>query len=553
MSAARTVAIRFTGEATGLTRASQDGEKAVSKFADRSKRALKAAQLGALAFGGALVASLKSGLEGLRDGEEAEARFADALGRLPAKVRVNSGAIKANAEEIQKHTRFSYEDALGVGTMLTAQDGFQKALRSGKTTVQDATNVVLDLATAQGIDGPAAAKLLSKALQDPEKAAGALRKAGILLSEQDQKNIKRWQESGDKASAYGLIMDKVKRKTEGAAKAAGDTTVGQLDRAKNAWGEVEESLAAQVLPAVNSFLRAATKFSAWAQEHPQQVQKVVTILGVLAAVVGVVTLATKAWAAGVAVASGATKAWTAAMWLLNAAVLSNPIIGITVAVAALAAGVVILYKKFDTARYIINGAIKAIANPVLMYVDAVLFGFQKVLEGLGHLPKWLGGGKFDTAAAAVASLRKGIQGIRDDINALPTSEADDFAGALRKITNQLKAIPKVTNVTIDVQTRNVLAATQVAGRAGRAMVGGQVAGRAGGGDVRAGRSYMVGERGREMFTPDEDGRITPNHELGGGSVVNIFATGPTLRDIVRVEISEHGRRTRTAVLAGRRT
>ncbi len=52
-------------------------------------------------------------------------------------------------------------------------------------------------------------------------------------------------------------------------------------------------------------------------------------------------------------------------------------------------------------------------------------------------------------------------------------------------------------------------------------------GRAEGGPVSKGRSYMVGERGPEMFTPSSSGMITPNHALGGSTnvVVNVDASG----------------------------
>ena len=51
--------------------------------------------------------------------------------------------------------------------------------------------------------------------------------------------------------------------------------------------------------------------------------------------------------------------------------------------------------------------------------------------------------------------------------------------------------------------------------------------RAGGGSVRGGGSYVVGERGPEMFTPGVSGTVTPNHALGGNTniVVNVDASG----------------------------
>lgn len=41
--------------------------------------------------------------------------------------------------------------------------------------------------------------------------------------------------------------------------------------------------------------------------------------------------------------------------------------------------------------------------------------------------------------------------------------------------------------------------------------------RADGGPVSSGKSYIVGERGPELFTPNVSGGITPNHMLGGGA------------------------------------
>ena len=48
-----------------------------------------------------------------------------------------------------------------------------------------------------------------------------------------------------------------------------------------------------------------------------------------------------------------------------------------------------------------------------------------------------------------------------------------------------------------------------------------------GGPVKGGNSYIVGEKGPEMFTPGVSGTITPNHALGGSTnvVVNVDASG----------------------------
>ena len=54
--------------------------------------------------------------------------------------------------------------------------------------------------------------------------------------------------------------------------------------------------------------------------------------------------------------------------------------------------------------------------------------------------------------------------------------------------------------------------------------------KANGGPVKAGGSYIVGERGPELFTPGSSGNITPNHQLGGSTsvVVNVDASGSSV-------------------------
>jgi len=51
--------------------------------------------------------------------------------------------------------------------------------------------------------------------------------------------------------------------------------------------------------------------------------------------------------------------------------------------------------------------------------------------------------------------------------------------------------------------------------------------RANGGPVSSGKSYVVGERGPEMFVPNAGGRIVSNSDIGGSTniVVNVDATG----------------------------
>ena len=63
-------------------------------------------------------------------------------------------------------------------------------------------------------------------------------------------------------------------------------------------------------------------------------------------------------------------------------------------------------------------------------------------------------------------------------------------------------------------------------------------GRASGGSVMSGTSYLVGERGAELFTPSSNGTITPNSALGGGNTYNITVNGALDGESVSRQIIE---------------
>ena len=68
-------------------------------------------------------------------------------------------------------------------------------------------------------------------------------------------------------------------------------------------------------------------------------------------------------------------------------------------------------------------------------------------------------------------------------------------------------------------------------------------GKARGGPVKAGGSFVVGEKGPELFVPKRSGTIIPNDKLGGGSTnisVNVDASGSSVQGD-NESGKEHGR------------
>ena len=107
---------------------------------------------------------------------------------------------------------------------------------------------------------------------------------------------------------------------------------------------------------------------------------------------------------------------------------------------------------------------------------------------------------------------------------------DLFATLVSLVNSAFNAIKNIVNF---IKNNPV---TQAIGGAIDSVFGG---GRANGGPVSGGTSYLVGERGPEIFTPTSNGSIIPNNAMGGGTVINLNVSGAidpegTARTIINV-------------------
>ena len=143
---------------------------------------------------------------------------------------------------------------------------------------------------------------------------------------------------------------------------------------------------------------------------------------------------------------------------------------------------------------------------------------------------------------AAAKLAFG-SGAQADIDAYE-QQAADFVTMLSAISGAMDGISS-KEILIRYKTQGPAAALELAGYLARgAEYGGKsvydaltLAGisgtRANGGSVMGGGTYLVGERGPELFTPSSSGNITPNHAMGGGSTITVNVNGGDPNSIVR--------------------
>lgn len=120
---------------------------------------------------------------------------------------------------------------------------------------------------------------------------------------------------------------------------------------------------------------------------------------------------------------------------------------------------------------------------------------------------------------------------------------DDIQEAVKVYESQVNAIlaslaklPESHTTTLYVNTvrDGVVTASETAGGSVITTGGFGPSGMATGGPVISGTTYLVGERGPELFTPHRSGNIIPNHALGGTTVVvNVSGSVVTHNDLIR--------------------
>ena len=286
-----------------------------------------------------------------------------------------------------------------------------------------ATQLTLDMASAGFGSVTDNAKQLGKALNDPIAGLTALRRSGIQFTEAQQDQIRTLVESGQVLEAQNMILEEIENQVGGTAEATANST----DKMKVAFSQASESIGMALLPAVEALLPVVISFADWASQNTEIIIALAAAIGGLSAAIVVANFAMKAWAAAQAIA-------TAAQWAFNAALTANPIGLVVVAVAALVAGLVILYKKFESVRTVIK---------------ALLAPMKAAIDGLGWLAKKLGivsdeidqnfTPSVDEARKQAGDMYASVREASDGLEELDTV-SNEAAGAQEELARSVNAV-----------------------------------------------------------------------------------------------------------------
>jgi phage-related minor tail protein len=190
-----------------------------------------------------------------------------------------------NAAALQKVTKFSDESVMASQGMLLT---FTKI---GKDIFPAATMATLDMAEKFGMDASQAAITLGKALNDPVSGVTALRRIGVMLTDDQESQIKSFMAVNDVASAQAIIMKELQVEIGGVAEAAGATTAGSFEQFKNQFDDIKETIGTSLIPVLVRLMEAITPLiEKFAAMSPEQQNMILGIIGLVAVLGPAVTI-----------------------------------------------------------------------------------------------------------------------------------------------------------------------------------------------------------------------------------------------------------------------
>lgn len=328
-----------------------------------------------------------------RDSINAASQAETALGGVQTVFGEAIATVERYASSSAKNLGLAKREYETFAAVLGAQ--LQRAGQSQEDSAKSTDKLITlgaDLAATYGgnvSDAVAAVGSLLRGERDPiERYAVGINEATInaYLAANGLKNLKGEALAQAKTQATLALLFEQTAKVQGNATKQSDSLRGQTQRLKAQYADLSAQVGAKLLPAL---LGGIEKFSAFANFVQRNSDVIVPLVGAIAT-----------FTAGMFIAVKAVAAFNAISLLMGSSVTIalGPIGVIIIAIAALAAGLVLAYKKSDTFRGIVNKLWENLKRfvgftPLGMLIknlDRARDGAQWLIDKVRTLIRWLG-------------------------------------------------------------------------------------------------------------------------------------------------------------------
>jgi len=589
----RKLEVAIVGDSRSLERAFGRSARSASTFNSALRSTARVAVIAGAALAGGFVVALKRGFDELAESQKVTAQTAAGIKSTGGAAKVTAKHVAALAESLSRMSGVDDELIQQSENLLLTFKRVRNEVGTGGKVFDRATAAALDLSVRGFGSVDSAAKQLGKALSDPVKGMGALKRAGVDFTDAQKRTIAALVESGNLLAAQKLILKEVEGQVGGSAKAYGETLPGQLAKARNAFDEIAAEVAVKFLPALTSALQ-------WVNAHWPQISAVMD--AVAEAIIVSVTAVSKVLREHVIPAVEAVVAVVREHWPEISRIVSEVfgatksiVLGVVAVVQAVwnrfgGALTEITVRTFNTLKQIIGNAFRVVQG-IFEFWSAIFHGqwgkawdalkkvWSNALEGLWTLLRGSVGNILTAAGAIGGAILSGIVGaLRTLVDVLGTVR-DGFAwiGAnavaiWKRVKTELE--PIVTGLTsvfvallaVVNSVKDAIAWIIDKAQAAIDLVKkipnplGGIPGFQHGGTMRRSGVALVGEAGPELVRLPGRAQVIPNRSLagaggGGGLTVNVYPQGHVLteRDLVKMirdAIIRQGRTTGGSLFGG---
>jgi hypothetical protein len=541
-------------------------DKASKELSKVAGAADKMGKAGLIAAGG-IAAFGASSVKAYSEAEAAQAKLQDTFDKFPRLADVSIDSLRDYNAELQKKTRFD-DDAIASGQAILGQYEI-----TGKQ-LQELTPLIADFAAKTG--------------QSFEEASAAVGK-GLLGSGKAFKQIGLdFKDTGTQAGNLEQIMGGLRTQVGGFAEQEANTGAGAAARLSNQFGELQESVGKELLPPLVALAGITTDVLGAFNGLPTPVRNTALAVGVLGTAALIAAPKILALKQLLATSGGKEGAGKFAGGLKGAAGMLGGPWGIAIAGGIAALGYFASAQAASKARtQELTAALEADTGAIGENVRATIVArlekdgllkkaqqlgistatltnavlgekaaITEVNAKLGDYDTRLGrstkagvgaGGQAKKNAAAARDLRDAVAGGNAELNESVASFNRQKQAMDQSTRAARRAKVSIADLNAEIASLNALAAGATPGSGAsariaeeRSKVAGEIAGRrANGGPVGAGKTYLVGERGPELFTATSNGMIIPNggsRSVGGPAVmVNVYGSAlASKQEIARV-------------------
>jgi ElaB/YqjD/DUF883 family membrane-anchored ribosome-binding protein len=317
-------------------------KKAVAQFkqlettGEKAQFAIKKAAIPAAAALTGLAVALGDATSAAMEDQQEQAALALTLQNV-------TGAGAAQTAQVEKQiTAMSRASGITDTQYRKSLEALVRGTKDVNIAMKD-MNLVMDIATATGMDSASVADALAKAYQGNFKALRS-------LSPEMSTMIKE-------GATLEEVMNVLGGTFGGATAKNAETAAGKMAILKNSISETKESIGAALLPVVQAVLPVLQKFADWAQKNPNAFLAIAAAIGLVAA----------------------------AIVATNIAMALNPFSLIAAGVALLVVALVAAYNKFDWFKTgvdaIINGilsAFESVVNGAIMMVNGIIRAYNAI-------------------------------------------------------------------------------------------------------------------------------------------------------------------------------